>query len=54
MSATPAHFAVNAAPMTETRPPPGPWRSFWIHFSANAGAVAGLVIVVTVLLLAAF
>ena len=33
--------------------PPGPLRSFWIHFSANAGAVAGLAIVVTVLLLAA-
>ena len=34
--------------------PPGPWREFWSHFSANAGAVAGLAIVVTVLLLAAF
>ena len=33
--------------------PPGPLRSFWIHFSANAGAVAGLAIVVGVLLLAA-
>ena len=52
MSATPA--AVYTGALTETRPPPGPWRSFWIHFSANAGAVAGLVIVVVVLLLAAF
>jgi dipeptide transport system permease protein len=34
--------------------PPGPWREFWGQFSANAGAVAGLVIVVTVLLLAVF
>jgi dipeptide transport system permease protein len=34
--------------------PPGPWREFWSHFSANGGAVAGLVIVIVVLLLAAF
>ena len=34
--------------------PPGPLREFWNYFSANHGAVAGLTIVVTVLLLAAF
>jgi dipeptide transport system permease protein len=34
--------------------PPGPWREFWGSFGANAGAVAGLVIVVAVLLMAAF
>jgi dipeptide transport system permease protein len=34
--------------------PPGPLREFWGYFSANRGAVAGLVIVVGVLLLAAF
>lgn len=34
--------------------PPGPWREFWMHFSANAGAVAGLAIVVFVILLALF
>jgi dipeptide transport system permease protein len=34
--------------------PPGPLREFWGSFNANAGAVAGLVIVVAVLLMAAF
>ena len=34
--------------------PPGPWREFWGYFSANRGALAGLVIVVLVLGLAAF
>ena len=34
--------------------PPGPLREFWTAFSANAGAVAGLVIVLVVLLMAAF
>ena len=33
--------------------PPRPLLKFWIHFSANAGAVAGLAIVITVLLIAA-
>jgi dipeptide transport system permease protein len=36
------------------REPPGPWREFWGYFSANHGAVAGLVVVVFVLGLAAF
>ena len=48
-SALPAAPAARA----DVTHPPGPLRSFWIQFSANAGAVAGLVIVVTVLLLAA-
>ncbi len=34
--------------------PPGPLREFWVYFSANRGAVAGLAVVVVVLLLAAF
>jgi dipeptide transport system permease protein len=34
--------------------PPGPWREFWFSFSANRGAVAGLVVVVFLLLLALF
>jgi dipeptide transport system permease protein len=34
--------------------PPGPLREFWSHFSRNHGAVAGLVVVVAVLLTAAF
>ena len=34
--------------------PPGPFREFWDYFSANHGAVAGLVVVVAVLLTAAF
>jgi len=34
--------------------PPGPLREFWGYFSANHGAVAGLVIVIAVLLMAAF
>jgi dipeptide transport system permease protein len=33
--------------------PPGPLREFWGYFSANHGAVAGLVIIVVVLLTAA-
>ena len=33
--------------------PPGPMRAFWTQFSANHGAVAGLVIVLAVLLMAA-
>jgi len=32
--------------------PPGPWREFWGSFTDNAGAVAGLAVVVTVLLMA--
>src|SRR5471030_634826 len=34
--------------------PPHPLREFWRYFSANAGAVAGLAIIVIVLLLALF
>jgi dipeptide transport system permease protein len=34
--------------------PPHPLREFWRYFSANHGAVAGLVIIVLVMLLAAF
>jgi dipeptide transport system permease protein len=34
--------------------PPGPWREFWTSFSANRGAVIGLVTVVVLLLVALF
>jgi dipeptide transport system permease protein len=34
--------------------PPRPLREFWDYFSSNTGAVAGLVVVVSVLLMAAF
>ncbi|HTN50120.1 MAG TPA: ABC transporter permease subunit [Burkholderiaceae bacterium] len=34
--------------------PPTPFAEFWRHFSANAGAVTGLVIVLSVLLIAVF
>jgi dipeptide transport system permease protein len=40
--------------MTATPTPPGPLREFWGYFSGNHGAVAGLVVVVAVLLTAAF
>ena len=42
-------------PRTDTAPaPPGPWREFWGYFSANKGALAGLMVVVVMLLLALF
>lgn len=34
--------------------PPGPLREFWHYFSENKGAVGGLVVIVTVVLLAIF
>ena len=34
--------------------PPGPLREFWGYFSANKGALAGLIVVVVMLLLALF
>ncbi|PIF76269.1 dipeptide transport system permease protein [Variovorax sp. 54] len=34
--------------------PPGPWREFWTAFSANRGAVFGLVTIVVLLLVALF
>jgi dipeptide transport system permease protein len=42
------------APLESVPAPPGPFREFWGYFSANRGAVAGLVVVVAVLLMAAF
>ena len=41
-------------PTSSTTAPPGPLREFWGYFSANHGAVAGLVVVVLLLGLAAF
>ncbi|MEO8305512.1 MAG: ABC transporter permease subunit [Betaproteobacteria bacterium] len=46
--------AESLAPPGAAPAPPGPFREFWGYFSANHGAVAGLVVVVTVLLTAAF
>lgn len=40
-------------PIVDAGAPPGPLREFWGYFSANPGAVTGLVVVVAVLLLAA-
>jgi dipeptide transport system permease protein len=40
-------------PIADAGAPPGPLREFWGYFSANPGAVTGLVVVVAVLLLAA-
>jgi len=42
------------APAGVTPNPPGPLREFWGYFSANRGAVAGMVVVIAVLLMAAF
>ena len=36
----------------EPATPPGPLREFWNYFSANKGAIAGLVVVVLMLLIA--
>ncbi len=41
-------------PLIDAVTPPHPLREFWGYFSANRGAVAGLVIVTLVLLMAAF
>ena len=38
---------------TAATAPPHPFREFWGYFSANAGAVAGLVVIVFILLVAA-
>ncbi len=43
-----------AAAETGSGAPPHPLREFWRYFSANAGAVGGLAVIVVVLLLAAF
>ncbi|WP_418319457.1 ABC transporter permease subunit [Piscinibacter sakaiensis] len=50
MNTTPVNPAVEPAEL----PPAQPLREFWSDFSANRGALAGLIIVVTVLLLALF
>jgi dipeptide transport system permease protein len=48
-------MSADSLPAVEaTVAPPGPLREFWGYFSANRGAVGGLVIVVAVLSLAAF
>lgn len=42
------------SPGSQAAVPPGPWREFWTAFSANRGAVIGLVIIVVLLLVALF
>ncbi len=42
------------AAVAPTATPPHPLREFWSYFSANHGAVAGLVVIVAVLLTALF
>ena len=46
--------AESIAPAGVTPNPPGPLREFWGYFSANRGAVAGMIVVIAVLLMAAF
>ena len=41
-------------PIAAMSTPPGPWREFWTSFSANKGAVAGLVVVGILFVLALF
>jgi dipeptide transport system permease protein len=41
-------------PAAEAKAPPGPLRSFWLSFSENKGAVAGLVVLTVVALMAIF
>jgi dipeptide transport system permease protein len=41
-------------PIATNGAPPGPLREFWISFSANRGAVAGLLVVASLLLIALF
>ena len=43
-----------ATPQVTLAAPPSPLREFWGYFSANHGAVAGLVVVIIVLSMAAF
>jgi dipeptide transport system permease protein len=42
------------APCATAPTPPRPLREFWNYFSANKGAIAGLVVVVVMLLIALF
>jgi dipeptide transport system permease protein len=53
MSTAPLKTLDLTKPMGVPRPP-HPLREFWSYFSANRGALAGLIIVVTVLLIALF
>jgi dipeptide transport system permease protein len=46
--------SASIAEAAATPAPPSPLREFWGYFSANHGAVAGLVVVIAVLLMAAF
>ncbi|MES3000430.1 MAG: ABC transporter permease subunit [Pseudomonadota bacterium] len=46
--------AITPPLLTSAGTPPGPLREFWISFSANHGAVAGMVIIAGLLLVALF
>ncbi len=43
-----------AAPMQAVGRPVGPWRETWAGFCANRGALAGLVVILTIVFLAVF
>ena len=47
-------LAEHATPSVAIPAPPHPLREFWTYFSANRGALAGLIVVVAVLLVALF
>ena len=49
-----APMPVPASAVSDASAPPGPLAEFWGSFSANRGAVLGLVVVVAVLAMAAF
>jgi dipeptide transport system permease protein len=48
------HTHRSISPAGASAAPPGPWREFWTAFSANRGAVIGLVVIVVLLLVALF
>ncbi|HWI81213.1 ABC transporter permease subunit [Ramlibacter sp.] len=46
--------SISSPAMVEAGTPPGPLRELWLAFSANKGALAGLIVVLGLLLLALF
>ncbi len=51
MTSLSANTAPSAAPIVA---PPGPFRLFWLEFSSNRGALAGLILITVMILLAIF
>ncbi|CAN5920266.1 ABC transporter permease subunit [soil metagenome] len=45
-------LSTSASPVLVNTAPPGPWREFWTAFSANRGAVMGLVVIIVLLFVA--